>query len=118
MKCLIKDLGVKRELLGNTFNHVLVELIVIHFPIDGCLSFHRREVHLKAVDRLDVVNPQCVRLCFIIYATSLLQSVFSQHHSCAAALMHGKVTPLEFSAEIYNDLHQFEIELTLRPMRY
>ena len=114
-------LGIKWDLLENTFNRVLVELVAIHPLIDGCLLFHQRGVQLEAADRLDVVvNPQCVRLCFIRHPTSRLEGIFPLYHGCAKALVQGKDTLLSFRRRypmILSPL-RLEITLTLRPIRH
>ena len=99
MKCLTKDLGMKWDLFENTIKLGRCGIDCIHPFTDECLSIQHGGFQSAAMDRLDlVVNPQCMRLCFIRHPASPLECVFSLNHGCAAALLQGKATPREVSA--------------------
>jgi len=102
MSQLTLDLGSKWELLENTFKPYPCG-IVIHPLIDGGISLYERGVRGEDVERLEViVNPQCVRLCFIRHPQTALQGVFSLYHGCAVGLLYGQGGRKVFSDEACN----------------
>jgi aconitate decarboxylase len=100
MNSLVDELGVKWELLENTFKPYPCG-IVIHPLIDGCLAFRNKGIQSDNIDRLEViVNPQCMRLCFIQHPKTQLEAIFSLYHGCAVALIYGRGGLKEFSDEV------------------
>jgi len=102
MSYLIEGLGKQWELSQNTFKPYPCG-IVIHPLIDGCISFHERGVRAENIIRIEVVvNPQCVRLCFIRQPKTCLEAIFSLYHGCAVGVLYGAGGPRQFTDEVCN----------------
>jgi 2-methylcitrate dehydratase PrpD len=97
------DLGETWELLENTFKPYPCG-IVIHPLIDGCLSAHQNGIKFDEVEKIHViVNPQCMRLCFVQQPKTALEAIFSLYHGCAVALIYGQAGPKQFSDKVCNE---------------
>lgn len=102
MKYLTEGLGEEWELSQNTFKPYPCG-IVIHPLIDGCISFHERGVRTEDIVRIEVVvNPQCVRLCFIRQPKTFLEAIFSLYHGCAVGMLYGAGGRRQFTDEVCN----------------
>jgi len=102
MNYLTDGLGKEWELSQNTFKPYPCG-IVIHPLIDGCISFHDRGVRPEDIERIEVVvNPQCVRLCFVRQPKTFLEAIFSLYHGCAVGLLYGAGGRRQFTDEVCN----------------
>jgi aconitate decarboxylase len=100
---MTNDLGETWELLENTFKPYPCG-IVIHPLIDGCLAAHQSGLKFDSIGKIKViVNPQCMRLCFIQQPKTALEAIFSLYHGCAVALIYGQAGPKQFSDNVCNE---------------
>jgi len=102
MSYLTEALGKQWELSQNTFKPYPCG-IVIHPLIDGCISLYERGVRAEDIERMEVVvNPQCVRLCFIRQPKTFLEAIFSLYHGCAVGVLYGAGGRRQFADEVCN----------------